>query len=207
MEPTTVLTNVLVAGVAFVLGVRLAYPAAGDGVASAVFLSLGFFATAIGAAFGAAAHGLDPRTDALQRDRCWHAALFATGFIGAACIASVAFFTVRGSVRTGILVVAGLKLVAYFVRVARRPEFRVAIMDYGGGLAVLFAASVYAYVRWRAPAAPWLIGGALVSFAAGTLQARRVVLHRHFNHNDLYHAIEVVTLYLLYRGGALLADR
>ena len=206
-EPMTVITNVVLAGVAFVLGVRLAYPAAAEGVASASFLALGFFATAMSAAFGAAAHGLDPRTDAAQRERCWRAALFAMGVIGAACIASVAFFTTRGPIRSAILVIAGLKLVAYFVSVSRRPQFRVAVADHGGALAVLLAGSVYAYVRWRAPAAPWLIAGVFVSVVAGVVQARRVVAHRHFNHNDLYHVAEMVALYLCYRGGALLVDR
>jgi hypothetical protein len=52
-----------------------------------------------------------------------------------------------------------------------------------------------------------LTGGVLVSLVAGLVQARRVGLHRHFNHNDLFHVIQMVGLYLYYRGGALLVDR
>ena len=206
-EPMTVLTNVILAGVAFILGVRLSYGAAAASIASAGAIGFGLLSTAFAAALGAAAHGLDPRVDRVQRDRCWIAALYATGFVGAASVASVAYFATSGGVRTAILIVAALKLVIYLVSVARKPEFRVAAADYGGALAVLLAGAAYAYIRWRAPGAPWLIGGVLVSAAAGLVQGRRVMLHRQFNHNDLYHVIQIVALFLFYRGGVLLVDR
>ena len=61
--------------------------------------------------------------------------------------------------------------------------------------------------RRRAPGMAWLIVGVLVSLVAGIVQARRLALHRHFNHNDLYHVIQMAALYAFYRGGALLVDR
>ena len=45
------------------------------------------------------------------------------------------------------------------------------------------------------------------AYVRGEPEARRLALHRHFNHNDLYHVIQIVALYLFYRGGALLVDR
>jgi len=206
-EPMTVLTDVVLAALAFVLGVRLAYPAAADGAAASLLLAFALFATSASAALAGVAHGLDPVKEIVQRRRCWRAALMTTGFVGAAAIASVAFFAARGSVRLAVLVAAGLKLLTYLVRVARRPEFRVAALDYGGALAVVFAASLYAYLRWRAPGAVWLMASVAVSLLAGIVQARHIGLHRHFNHNDLYHVVEMAALYLLYRGGALLVDR
>jgi len=206
-EPTTVLTNLALAGVAFVLGVRLAYFAAGAGIASSGAIGAALLSTALAAVLGAANHGIDPRVDAAQRERCWRGALYATGLVGAASVASVAFFAARGSIRTTILVLAAIKLLGYLVAVARRPEFRVAAADYGGALAVVLAGSAYAMMRWGTPGTGWLIGGVFVSFVAGLVQVRRIALHRHFNHNDLYHVIQLVALYLFYRGGALLVDR
>jgi len=206
-EPTTVLTNVVLACLAFVLGARLGYGAAAEGSASGSFIALGLLSTSVAAAFGAAAHGIDPLTDREQRERCWRVALYTTGFVGAASIASVAFFTARGSIRTAILIVAGLKLLAYFVSIARRPEFRVAAADYGAALAVLLAGSLYAMVRWHSPGTGWMVAGVGVSLVAGIVQVRRVAPHRYFNHNDLYHLVQMVALYLFYRGGVLLVDR
>jgi hypothetical protein len=206
-EPTTVLTNVLLAGVAFVLTARLGVYASAEGLKAAGAVAGGLFATSLAAALGAVAHGIDPRIDAALRQRMWRAAMYMTGFIGAATVMSVAFFAARGSVRSAILLFVAAKLVWYMLAIARRPEFRIAVADYGGALAILCAGAAYAWVRWSEPGASWLISAVLVSLVGGVIQARRVSLHRHFNHNDLYHLIQIVALYLFYRGGTLLVDR
>ena len=74
-------------------------------------------------------------------------------------------------------------------------------------LTVLLAAALFAIARWRAPGMGWLIAGVAVSVAGVLVQLRHIVFHRHFNHNDLYHVIEMAALYLFFRGGALLVDR
>jgi len=203
----TVLTNVVLAGLAFVLAVRLGYGAAADGVASGSVLALGFLATALAAMLAATSHGLDPHADADLRTRCWRGALYVSGLVGASCIAAVAFFAARGVTRKAILVFAGFKFLVFVVSLTRRPELRVAAADFGGGLAVLLAAAVYAWVSWGSPASVWIVAGVLVSVVGGVQQARRVGLHRHFNHNDVFHVIQMVALYLVYRGGTLLVDR
>jgi hypothetical protein len=164
-------------------------------------------AAAVGAAFGAAAHGLDPLIDREQRERCWRAALYTLGFAGAGTTASVAFFAARGPIRTVILAVAGVKLLAYLVSAARHPRFFVAAADHAGTLVVLLAAALYATARWRAAGMGWLVAGVAVSLAGVLVQVRRMAVHRHFNHNDLYHVIEMAALYLFFRGGTLLVDR
>ncbi len=72
---------------------------------------------------------------------------------------------------------------------------------------MLLAAALYAMARWHAAGMGWLVAGVAVSLVAVLVQVRRVALHRHFNHNDLYHVIQMVALYLFFRGGALLVDR
>ena len=206
-EPTTVVTNVLLAGVAFVLTARLGVYASAEGLKAAGAIAGGLFATSLAAALGAIAHGIDPRVDPALRQRMGRGAMYMTGFIGAATVMSVAFFAARGSARSAILLFVAAKLAWYMLAIARRPEFRVAVADYGGALAILCAGAAYAWVRWSEPGAPWLIAAVLVSLIGGVIQARRVSLHRHFNHNDLYHLIQIVALYLFYRGGALLVDR
>src|SRR5215207_4549600 len=91
--------------------------------------------------------------------------------------------------------VGSIMCVAFF---AARGQVRTAILVVG---------AVYAVIRWSEPGAPWLIAAILVTFVASVMQARRVGFHRHFNHNDLFHVIQLVALYLFYRGGLLLVDR
>ena len=125
-EPMTVLTNVVLAAIAFVLTVRLGYRASAEGLKAAGALAGGFMATAFAAVLGAAAHGTDPLVDPALRQRLWRGALHAAGLIGVATVMSVAFFAARGPVRTAILAFAGLKLLWFTVAIARRPEFRIA---------------------------------------------------------------------------------
>ena len=88
-----------------------------------------------------------------------------------------------------------------------QPEFRVVAIDYGVALAVLLAGAIYGLLRWDEPGATWLISGVAVSLVAGLVQGLRLAPHRWFNHNDLFHVIQTVALYLFFRGGALLVDR
>jgi hypothetical protein len=206
-EPMTVATNAVLAVFAFVLAVRLAYRADAAGSDAAGWLAAGLLATGLAAIIGALAHGTDPARDEALRARFWRGALYATGFIGAATVASVAFFAARGSIRSAILVFAVMKLIVFIVRVARQPEFRVAAADYGAALAILLAGAAYEMIRRRASGMTWLIAGVLVSLVAGIVQARKLTLHRHFNNNDLYHVIQMAALYAFYRGGAMLVDR
>jgi hypothetical protein len=206
-EPTTVLTNVVLSMVAFVLAGRLGLQAAAEGANAGACLAGAIMAAGLAAAFGAAAHGLDPVTERYLRARFWRAALYVAGLISVATIASAAFFASRGVARTALLTFALIKLLVFVVRVTRKPEFRVVAIDYGAALGVLLLGACYALVRWQAPGTTWMIAGVLVSFVAGLVQAFRVSPNRWFNHNDLYHVIEIVALYLFYRGGVLLVDR
>ena len=206
-EPMTVGTNMVLAVLAFMIAVRLANRSVVQGSAAAEWLAAAMAATGLAALIGALAHGTDPARDEALRARFWRGALYTTGLIGAATVACVAFFAARGMTRTAILAFAGIKLVVFLYRVARQPEFRVAAADYGAALAIMLVGAAYEMFRRRAPGMTWLIAGVLVSLVAAIVQARRLALHRHFNHNDLYHVIQMFALYAFYRGGAVLVDR
>jgi hypothetical protein len=206
-EPATVATNAVLAVLGSVFALRLAHRSIATGSSAVAWLAVGMAATGLAAFVGALAHGTDPAGHTALRERFWRGALYVTGFIGAATVASVAFFAARGIMRSAILALAAIKLVVFVWRVARLPEFRVAAADYGAALAVLLIGAVCEWVQRRAPGMTWLIAGVLVSLAAGIVQARRLAPHRLFNHNDLYHVIQMAALYAFYRGGALLVDR
>jgi hypothetical protein len=203
----TVATNALLAVLAFGFAARLVYGFASEGSAARGCLGAAMSATGLAAVIGALAHGTDPGRDEALRARLWRGALYVTGLIGAASVASVAFFAARGSIRTVILAFAAIKLVVFMRRVARQPEFRIAAVDYGGALAVVLVGGAYEMFRRGSPGMVWLIAGVMVSLVAGIVQARGRALHRHFNHNDLYHVIQMAALYAFYRGGTVLVDR
>ena len=50
----------------------------------------------------------------------------------------------------------------------------------------------------------WLEKGIVVSAIGIALMVAKVSFHQHFNHNDLYHVIQMLGLWCFYRGAALL---
>lgn len=58
-------------------------------------------------------------------------------------------------------------------------------------------------VRREDEAARWLISSGLMSVAGLACLAGPVRLHKHFNHNDLYHCLQMAGLYACYRGARL----
>jgi FlaA1/EpsC-like NDP-sugar epimerase len=47
---------------------------------------------------------------------------------------------------------------------------------------------------------PWLISGGLLTAAGAAVQLAGLSLHPSFNHNDLFHCMQTVALYLFFRG-------
>ena len=52
----------------------------------------------------------------------------------------------------------------------------------------------------------WLVSGALVTLAGFAIQQAPIRPNLDFNHNDIYHIIQIGALYLFFRGARLLKD-
>jgi hypothetical protein len=121
----------------------------------------------------------------------------------------VAAFAVVGGAIGGSPLVAQAKRSALFaiggayaiygVWVIGTPQFVYAIAAYGAALGVLVAFQLAAWQEQRT-SARWLLWGVLVSTLAAAVQQSGFALHEHFNHNDLYHVIQAVAIWMLYRG-------
>ncbi len=104
-----------------------------------------------------------------------------------------------------MLTLAAGKFLLYAGWMATHDAFRFVIYDYGLAMLAVLLLQLPGLLR-RRPAAGWIAAGILVSFAAAAVQALRLAPHPSFNHNDLYHIIQIGAFYLLYRGGRLLQD-
>lgn len=114
---------------------------------------------------------------------------------------------IRPSMRRFAMLSPYAQLTLYAIWMATHDDFRFAIYDYAFTNLGIMALQLYAGVTSRAMSAPWLVGGVLVSFLAATVQVNEIALHHDFNHNDLYHVIQMGGMYLFYRGALALRDR
>jgi len=60
--------------------------------------------------------------------------------------------------------------------------------------------------RHREPGSRPILAGVAVSALAAGVQASGLSLHANFNHNDLYHVVQIAATVLFYRGASTIRD-
>ncbi len=153
--------------------------------------ALAFLFTAAGSFFGGIYHGFAPMVTPPAALLLWKATVFSIGL--------ASFFLLMGSGRA-LAVIAIVKLVVYMSWMIAHDDFVYVIADYGLTLLIV---GIVQFVR-RGPSTPWVIASIVVSVIGALVQQSGFALHRHFNHNDLYHVIQLIALWLLFRGGMLM---
>lgn len=139
--------------------------------------ALAFLFTGVAAIVGGIFHGFGDRIPLL-----WKATVMSVG------IAS--FFLLAGTSRK-LAVLATVKLVAYLSWMIVHDEFVYVIVDYG--LTLLIVAIVH-------PSKKWVLSSIAMSIAGALVQQFEIAIHpRWLDHNDLYHVIQMVALWMLYR--------
>jgi hypothetical protein len=205
-EPTTMLTDYALGGMALWFAWKLARQGRSSGERPVLLWALAFAALAAASLSGGTHHGFAAHLGQSLLAVTWKIALYSIGIVSLAlsCAATVAAF--RGGLRRALVGLAVLKFAVYAAWVVQHDAFVYAILDYAPALLYVLVLQVWAWRR-HDPSGPWVVAGVLVSFAAAAVQQSGFVLHQHFNHNDLYHVIQMVGVYLLYRGGRSLRSR
>jgi hypothetical protein len=206
-EPMTLATDVLLAGLAGWLGVRLWRAGAGPDRRSVRLWAAAFFATAAAALLGGAWHGFAPSLGAAAGAVLWKLTLAAAGSAGFCMLAGTLYATVRRPWRGALLALAAAKLVLYAAWMAVHDDFVWVVLDYGTAMLAVLALHGWAGLRRREPASGWMVAGVVVAALAAAIQQSDVALHRHLDANDLYHLVQMASLWLFYRGARRLADR
>jgi hypothetical protein len=205
-EPTTLLTDWLVAACALAWGWRLLRRARRDGQRCVLWWAVTFAAIAAASVTGGAWHGFHRALAPAAADALWQATLAAAGVVGFGLLAASFHAHLRPRPRRVLLAVGTVKLALFLAWTATDDRFVWVILDYGTSMVAALALHALAWRR-RQPGAGWVVAAVAVSFAGAGVQASGFALHPHFNHNDLYHVIQLGGLYLFQRGALLARDR
>jgi len=205
-EPMTMFTDYLVTLLAASLGIHLIIEGRARSERSEVLWGWAFMATALGALAGGTSHGFVQQLGDEGWQVLWKVTVYAIGAASFLLLAGALIASLSGPWRRLLLLVAFLKFVGYVSWMLSHDDFRFVINDYGSTMVVVLLLQIWQWWARRAPSAPWVVGGILVSFVASLIQQSGFALHQHFNHNDIFHVIQLLALWLLYRGGRLLQD-
>jgi hypothetical protein len=182
-EPMTVITDYALGGVAAWLSFLLFRSAQ----TARQLWALAFAALAAAAFLGGTWHGF------LQSNLLWKATTLSAGVASFGMVAGSSYAVFSGQARVFALTAALAKLVVYSAWMLGHDAFLYVVID--TGIAFIVVAALHLW-KWNGP----ILAGVAVSIAGALVQASGFRLHEHFNHNDLYHVIQIAALVLLYRG-------
>lgn len=165
-----------------------------------------FAATGAGAFCGGTFHGLGTNMTETTQSVLWKSTVYSIGLASCCMLAGAIVASVRNPLRRWLLAATGLKFLVYAAWMTRHDDFRYVVYDYAPAmLAILFLQMRVGHTKDQG--SRWITAGILASFGAAGIQQSEFALHKHFNHNDLYHVLQMGACHLLYNGTRLLRDQ
>lgn len=211
-EPTTALTDYLIAVVALILAGFLLRVGRLNQQVSVCWWAMAFGCVAVAAALGGTCHGFVLWLGKALSDRLWLMMIYALSFASFAMLMGTIVGSVSPPIRRWLWLGAIGKSMVVWIGLSYVLRFDIAAIDYLISMGIVLVLQLQ---QWPNPplssspslAAPWLIAGILVSGMAIGILSSRFTLSAFFNHNDLYHLVQLVGLGLLYQGARQLKDQ
>jgi hypothetical protein len=159
-----------------------------------------FLSIAIAAVAGGTVHGFFLNESSLGSRVLWPLALIAIGItaLSGIHIGTALQFSHSTALlinRIGLAIFLAYILTVLFIR----SDFLIAILDYLPALLFLGVAFLRAFSRHRHPASLIGFSGICLMFVAAAIQQAQLGIHPlYFNHNELYHLLQAIALFMLF---------
>ena len=190
-EPWTVATDLMLALLSAIFGVKLLGQ---QQALTAQWWGIMMLALTLSSLSGAVAHAMP--LDSSVEQFSWLITVLSLPFIAVSLGFSLATYLRQGKAVRFVLI---LKLVFFLVVAYTARDFRYAIVDYSIPM-----------LLWLVVAAKRglivLLVGLILSVAAALIQQLQLGFSASFNHNDVYHVVQAIALYFLYKGALQLED-
>lgn len=200
-EPTTTMTDFLIAGCTVWFSGRLLLL---DIDSFHFWWSVVFSTISLGAFLGAIRHGWGPSLGS-DWTRLLNLATYAFVGLTAATmiIATLLHYYAYPRLKI-VLILLGLSWLIYVWIARHRMSFSTVVYYYVPALIMSGALVAWNSQGHYSDGEIWIMAGMMISLLAGGVQIGKFSLHRHFNHNDLYHVIQLAGLFMIYYGVRLI---
>jgi len=204
-EPMTMLTDYLAFGVCLYLFLKL-YLKAFNHQLSIKLYAWSFLLVGLGAFFGGTFHGFYKLLDASTLYIIWKLTGLLLVFASFAMTlgTTIAFFD--GKIRQFIIICLLLKVLFGLYLIVTQDAFKFIVLDYSIGLIYILIANLVQYFKTKQASSKFFILAVGICFLGAGVQQGKISLHDHFNHNDLYHIIQIIALFAFYQGVLLMKD-
>ncbi|MEW6495274.1 MAG: hypothetical protein AB1589_22575 [Cyanobacteriota bacterium] len=211
-EPMTMLTDYAIAAETSLFAVLLVRVAHFHRHKCHWFWAATFSAVALASIAGGTYHGFTLYLEGTTKGILWQVTVYSISLASFLMLSGTIIASVPSQLQQWFLVGSGLKFLyvvgsLYFIDAAAIDKsFAYVVADYISAMVVVLILQAYAAYRCKSQSAGWIIAGILVSFVATGIQQSGFMLAKNFNHNDIYHIIQMIAFYLFYRGAHLLKD-
>lgn len=205
-EPMTAATDFVLALCCAIWGTRQLIAGRRARCTSRVFWGIGFLGFAAAALAGGLYHGVRDALSPTFGAGLWRAVVASMAVASAAMLAGATRAFVCTVARPLWFCACAAKLAIVLVLFGGSDDFTAVIVDYGIAQCAMFLLAASAWRRERNASASWILAGVAVSVIAAAIQQSGFAPHRHFDHNDLYHVVQLAGMYLFDRGGRKLVD-
>jgi hypothetical protein len=206
-EPATMLTDYGLGALCALLGWRLWVAGQASMRMSVRCWAAGMGALAVASFAGGTVHGFSLMVPEPVLQGLWKGTALAVGLAGFSFFTGTVVASLARPWRPWLIIISCTQFAAYVVWMAIHNDFRYVIYNYSVTFAAILFIQIYNKLVRKKQSAGWMIAGVLVTFVAALVQQSGTALHPSFNHNDLYHVIQMAGMALLYRGAARLEDR
>jgi hypothetical protein len=204
-EPTTLVSDSVLAAVAVALGVRLYRAGAGEMLRARRLWAGAFLAGAAAALAGGIVHGFAATLTPVAHAVLWKTVLVGTGLAGSLILAGTVLAALDGSWRGAFLAGTAAQLAVYLALVSGSDDIRLAVWN-GAATILAVLALALATASRDSTRLGWILL-ALGLSAAGLVAQRSGLAAGILNHNDVCHVLQTAALWPFYRAGLRLHDR
>ena len=214
-EPITTLTDYAIALESLVLGTVLLYRGIARGQLAPQLWGAAFESVAIAAGLGGTCHGfvlaLGDQTVRILWQGMVYALSFASFFMLLAAIKGSLPYRYQRWGFWGVGVKSAMFLGWTLKHHSADQVFSFGVADYLSSMLMVLALAIvpilnHQFAADTKKAMGWIIAGVLASVVAIALQRSDLAIAGTLNHNDFYHLVQMLALYLFFRGGNLLKD-
>jgi hypothetical protein len=206
-EPTTLATDYVLGTLCAVLAWRLRDVAHRTDQRAVALWALAFAVTAFGSFAGGTYHGFSTVLPAAVADAIWTMTTISVGLAACLLLSATLTAAVGSRARRWLLFGVWAQFAVYATWMLSHDAFVNVIVEYGAAMLLILLLQIATTGLRRAPSARWIAAGVTVTIAAAAVQQSGFDLLRNLNHNDLQHLVQMVAVFLLYKGGAKLRDQ
>jgi len=205
-EPMTSFTDLLI----FALG--LYYTRELYGIYAAklndvhLYFMMVFFFMGVAGLFGALFHGIGPHFGEGVNSFFWKMTLFSIGLMMFAMLLGGLYHVFSFQTMHWMKWLPFIGLITFLVFITKHDNFSLAVRFVAPAMMLVLIMMLYSLLRYQSDGTGWIIISILVTLAGVLVQQSGFSLHKHFNHNDIYHVIQMGSMYFLYRGVLILKD-